>query len=87
MVFDDALVSSQLYKVRIKDKVEQSRDGVAPSPTPQCSRYLKREPSGHPRLHVHLCGFQIPNEVKQCTTWYHTNNYDNTRHSRLATVV
>ena len=24
--------------------------GVAPSPTPRCSKLLKREPSGHPRL-------------------------------------
>ena len=31
MVFDAALLSTQHYKVRIKGKVKQSREGVAPS--------------------------------------------------------
>ena len=30
-----------IIKVRIKGKVEQSREGVAPSPTPWCSSYRK----------------------------------------------
>ena len=33
MVLDASLLSTQHYKVRIKGKVEQSRKGVAPSPT------------------------------------------------------
>ncbi len=33
MVLDAALLSTQRYKVRIKGKVEQSREGIAPSPT------------------------------------------------------
>ena len=32
---------TQLYKVRIKGKVEQFREGVTPSPTPWCSSYQK----------------------------------------------
>ena len=34
MVLDASLLNTQHYKVRIKRKVEQSREGVAPSPTP-----------------------------------------------------
>ena len=41
MVLDASLVNTQHYKVRIKGKVEQSRKGVAPSPTPWCSSYRK----------------------------------------------
>ena len=50
MVLDASLLNTQHYKVRIKGKVEQSREGVAPSPTPRCSKLSKREPSGHRRL-------------------------------------
>ena len=39
MVLDTSLLNTQQYKVRIKGKVEQSRKGVAPSPTPRCSSY------------------------------------------------
>ena len=42
MVLDASLLNTQHYKVRIKGKVEQSREGVAPSPTPWCSSYRKR---------------------------------------------
>ena len=41
MVLDASLHNTQHYKVRIKGKVEQSREGVAPSPTPWCSSYWK----------------------------------------------
>ena len=41
MVLDVSLLNTQHYKVRIKGKVEQSREGVAPSPTPWCSSYRK----------------------------------------------
>ncbi len=37
MVLDASLLNTQHYKVRIKGKVEQSREGVAPSPTPWSS--------------------------------------------------
>ena len=42
MVLDASLLNTQHYKVRIKGKVEQSREGVAPFPTPWCSSYRKR---------------------------------------------
>ena len=42
MVPDASLLNTQHYKVRIKGKVEQSWEGVAPSPTPWCSSYRKR---------------------------------------------
>ena len=41
MVLDASLLNTQHYKVWIKGKVEQSREGVAPSPTPWCSSYRK----------------------------------------------
>ena len=41
MVLDTSLLNNQHYKVRIKGKVEQSREGVAPSPTPWCSSIWK----------------------------------------------
>ena len=41
MVLDASLLNTQHYKVRIKGKVEQSREGVAPSPTHCCSSYRK----------------------------------------------
>ena len=36
-----SLLNTQYYKVRIKGKVEQSWEGIAPSPTPWCSSYRK----------------------------------------------
>ena len=41
MVLDASLLNTQHYKVRIKGKVGQSREGVAPSPTLWCSSYRK----------------------------------------------
>ena len=41
MVLDTSLLNTQHYKVRIKGKVEQYREGVAPSPTLWCSSYRK----------------------------------------------
>ena len=38
---DASLLNTQHYKVRIKGKVEPSREGVAPSPTSWCSSYRK----------------------------------------------
>ena len=40
MVLDASLLNTQHYKVRIKGKVEQSREGVAPSPTPWCRSFF-----------------------------------------------
>ena len=44
MVLDASLLNTQHYKVRIKGKVEQSREVVAPSPKPWCSSYQKGSP-------------------------------------------
>ena len=41
MVLDATLLNTQRYKVGIKGKVEQSREGVVPSPTSLCSSYRK----------------------------------------------
>ena len=41
MVFDIFLLTTQHYKVCIKSKVDQSRKGLAPSPTTRCSSYCK----------------------------------------------
>ena len=41
MVLDASLLNTQHYMVRIKGKVEPSREGVAPSPTSWCSSYRK----------------------------------------------
>ena len=41
VVLDASLLNTQHYKVWIKGKVEQSREGVAPSPTHWCSSYRK----------------------------------------------
>ena len=41
MVLDTSLLNTQQYKVRIQGKMEPSRKGVAPFPTPQCSSYRK----------------------------------------------
>ena len=41
MVLDASLLNTQHYKVRIKGKVKQSKEGVAPSPTPWCCSYQK----------------------------------------------
>ena len=41
MVLDASLLNTQHYKVRIKGKVEPSREGVAPYPTSWCSSYRK----------------------------------------------
>ena len=41
MVLDASLLNTQHYKARIKGKVKQSMEGVAPSPTPWCSSYRK----------------------------------------------
>ena len=41
MVLDASFLNTQHYEVRIKGKVEQFREGVAPSPTPWCSSSRK----------------------------------------------
>ena len=39
MVLNASLFDTQHYKVKIKGKVEQFRDGLVPFPTPRCSSY------------------------------------------------
>ena len=41
MVLDTSLLNTQQYKVRIKGKVEQSREWSVAPPTPRCSSYRK----------------------------------------------
>ena len=41
MAFDTYLLNTQQYKVRVKGKVEQPREIVAPSPTPRFCSYWK----------------------------------------------
>ena len=41
MRLDASKFNTQHYKIRIKGKVEQSKEGVAPSPTRWCSSYWK----------------------------------------------
>ena len=41
MVLNAVLLNTEYYKVSIKGKVEQSREEVAPSPTPWCSSSWK----------------------------------------------
>ena len=51
MVLDNSLLNTQHYKVRIKGKLEQSRErSRAPPLHLGRSKLSKREPSGHPRL-------------------------------------
>ena len=53
--------------IRYGSRVKWSNPGkgVAPSPTPWCSKLLKREPSGHPRLWSPTFLYK----------WVQTNNY------------
>ena len=70
MVLDASLLNTQHYKVRIKGKVEQSREGVAPSPTPWCSSYRKGSlrvtlDDGrqlyffYKHVHIHVCIYTV----------------------------
>ena len=51
MVLDATLLNTQHYKVSIKGKVEQSREGVAPSPHFGVVA-IEKEPLGHPQLRL-----------------------------------
>ena len=42
MVLDSSLLNTQQYKIRIKGKVEKSREKSSAPPTPQCCSYGKR---------------------------------------------
>ena len=50
MVFDASLLNTQYYKVWIKGKWSNARKGVALSPTPWCSSYIKASLLGYPQL-------------------------------------
>ena len=41
MVIDTSLLNTQQYKVRIKGKVEQSKERSSAPPTPRCRSYWK----------------------------------------------
>ena len=53
-VLDAALLNTQHYKVRIKGKVEQSRERSIALLYTQVQQLLKREPQGHPRLNLEM---------------------------------
>ena len=50
MVLDASLLNIQHYKVRIKGKVEQSREKNSTLPYTLVKKLSKRDSSGHPRL-------------------------------------
>ena len=50
MVLDTSMLNSQQYKVRVKGKVEESRESSCALPYTSVQQILKREPSGCPRL-------------------------------------
>ena len=50
MILDATLLNTQHYKVRIKDKVEQSREWSSTPPLHLGVVAIKKEPSGHPQL-------------------------------------
>ena len=66
MVLDTSLLNTQQYKVRIKDKVEQSRERSSALSYIPVLKLLKREPSVCPRLKsptlltFYLCSMAIP---------------------------
>ena len=74
MVLDATLLNTQYYKVRIKGKVEQSKEKSSALPNTSAWKLSKREPSGHPRLrrqlyftlyiiidkHISVCVFLLP---------------------------
>ena len=39
MVLDASLLNTQHYEASLKGKMEESKQGVAPSPTPWCCSY------------------------------------------------
>ena len=62
MVLDASLLNTQHYKVRIKGKVEQSSEGVAPSPTHWCSSYRKESLQvtldyGHQLIYIYTANY------------------------------
>ena len=75
MVLDAFLLNTQHYKVRIKGKVEQSREGVASSPTPWCSSYRKGSlrvtlDYGRQLYLLYLCSMRIDVQVSVTFTLY-----------------
>ena len=58
-VLDAALLKTQLYKVRIKGKVEQSKEWSCALTYTSVWQLLKTEPSGDPLRKVALFTFRI----------------------------
>ena len=65
LVLDFALFNTQHYRVKIRDKMEQSRERDSALPYTSVSYILKREPSNHPRLRSPT--FTIVSKVKLAT--------------------
>ena len=65
MVLDATLLNTQHYKIRIKGKVEQSREWCSALPYTSVVAIEKRGPSGHPRLRspttttIKQAGFEV----------------------------
>ena len=59
MALDASLLNSQHYKVRIKGKWNNLREGVAPSPTSRCCNHCKEELSSRPHqitnIYIYIC--------------------------------
>ena len=75
MVLDTSLLNTQHYKVRIKGKVKQSREGVAPFPTPWCSSYRK----GSLRVANFLAMYIVDNINTQLMDKLQLNKWKNTK--------
>ena len=81
MVLDASLLNTQHYKVRIKGKVEQYREGVAPSPTHWCSSYWKgslRVTLDYGRqlyLLTYICNYTCINTTTQWRRWRATQSF------------
>ena len=79
MVLDVSLLNTQHYRVLIKGKVEQSWEGVAPSPTPWCSSYRKgslRVTLDYGRqLYFYLLTYAKLNCLKWSCFWHWNCNY------------
>ena len=56
MVLDTFLLNTQQYKIRIKDKVKQSRERSRTLPYTLVLQLLKRKPSGCPQLRSPVAG-------------------------------
>ena len=61
LVLDTSLLNTEHYQVRIKGKVEQSRERSSALPYTSIVQLLQREPSDRPRLVTHFSFIEILN--------------------------